>query len=461
MNEYLINFPKKLYSILICTFIVGVNLNAQIEILSEDLPSLGTKALVGNASDPDIDVGIASSSEAQIWNFKSIEIESITEVEFIDTTGTGGGEEFPNALMSRLGTFGDLIGIPLDNVSPLFSALPSGTGYYSIDNAGNVVLEGMYIPLTFADSIDLGENALPADPPLPIWRVGKLGDSYSDDAEVSQLIPFDTLTIQLATEVDNTTIVDAYGELQFCDISHEVLRYKEFNDITLNVAAGFEVFGNFVPIFTLVDTTFQLETFRFYAKGLEYPVASVVTVPDGPVLSADVILQDADPKLCFSYEDSCGTVEFYSHTMGELTNHAWNFGDGASTQGKNALHTYLSTGTYTVVHSAEDSDGNIIEASEILEIDCIDTAIEIPEWGRDITIFPNPVQEAINLKMNSEILKKSKDFRLYDSQMKVVEVGKLNNLNRLNVSSLSAGVYILIIEGEDDQKVFKKIIKAN
>ncbi len=63
----------------------------------------------------------------------------------------------------------------------------------------------------------------------------------------------------------------------------------------------------------------------------------------------------------YEFDGSESTVE-----EGEITTYLWDFGDGDSTQSRTASHTYTETGTYEVVLTVEDSEGN--EDESTLEI---------------------------------------------------------------------------------------------
>ena len=65
------------------------------------------------------------------------------------------------------------------------------------------------------------------------------------------------------------------------------------------------------------------------------------------------------------------TVSFFdtSENPGnQIVSYHWNFGDGASSEGPNVQHAYTSEGTFDVVHSVIDQQGNTISCDPV-EID--------------------------------------------------------------------------------------------
>jgi len=65
-----------------------------------------------------------------------------------------------------------------------------------------------------------------------------------------------------------------------------------------------------------------------------------------------------------------------SDTDGSITSYSWNFGDGTSTTGVTADHTYASSGSYTVTLTVTDNDG----ASDIITSDISVIQIITKPW---------------------------------------------------------------------------------
>lgn len=76
-------------------------------------------------------------------------------------------------------------------------------------------------------------------------------------------------------------------------------------------------------------------------------------------------------------------------------------------------------------------------------------------FSTEISIFPNPANEVLNIST----AKKISNVRLHDVSGKLVISKSGENMNRLDISTLSPGVYILIVRTTDGALLQKKMIK--
>ncbi|MCK9630055.1 MAG: PKD domain-containing protein [Methanoregula sp.] len=76
------------------------------------------------------------------------------------------------------------------------------------------------------------------------------------------------------------------------------------------------------------------------------------------------------PEASFSVDTSSGpgplTVHFTDTSINNPTSWQWSFGDGFSTAEQNPVHTYASTGTFTVVLTVTNTEGSDTETSTSL-----------------------------------------------------------------------------------------------
>lgn len=63
------------------------------------------------------------------------------------------------------------------------------------------------------------------------------------------------------------------------------------------------------------------------------------------------------PQALFSYSNDGLRVEFTNYSS-NATSYSWSFGDGYSSSETNPVHTYASSGSYTVTLTASDYDGH-------------------------------------------------------------------------------------------------------
>jgi PKD repeat protein len=57
-----------------------------------------------------------------------------------------------------------------------------------------------------------------------------------------------------------------------------------------------------------------------------------------------------------------------SSPLGNITDFAWDFGDGASAHGQTASHQYAAAGTYTVRLTVTDSSGRVATKSQTVTV---------------------------------------------------------------------------------------------
>lgn len=75
----------------------------------------------------------------------------------------------------------------------------------------------------------------------------------------------------------------------------------------------------------------------------------------------------APPEAKFSFEVSGRQVNFVDKSTGNPTSWSWNFGDGTSISQQNPVHTYATSGNYTVTLTVSNSSGSN-SASEVVAI---------------------------------------------------------------------------------------------
>ncbi len=85
------------------------------------------------------------------------------------------------------------------------------------------------------------------------------------------------------------------------------------------------------------------------------------------------------------------------------------------------------------------------------------TSVEALELGTDLRLFPNPV----NGELNIVSLENMKNIRIYSVSAQVIEDVKLKGQNnfRMDLSNLSKGLYIAIVQFENGDTKAVKINK--
>ncbi len=442
---------KQYFTLLIAVIIFNspFHSNAQISITSEDLPHIGLEVQLATETFPEVSVGDASET-SQIWNYTNLNSLATRNVVFETTEGDNVADmHYPNAsmknnLLSFIGIGG---AFPID--------FEGAITYYSNDNQGNVEVNGVFLDLGFAgDSLGIEEVNMVGSPADDFFAVGSYGDvfdhlsnySFTFNVEVDTVpIPI-PITIVLST--DKHTEIDAFGIMQFRDASHEVLRYNETSDVNLAAGIANPFGGGFLT--TFFDTTFQNDAYQFYTKDKGYPLATV-TMGEGETglvpVSIDYQAKEAPEPVGFSYVVTCLNVAF-TNTSSESNSHGgpiiasfWDFGDGNTSDLKDAVHNYEEMGTYEVKLQVQHENGEIDSIAQVIEVGCTDVSIEdLPTIYH--TIYPNPAKEVLHFDFEVDALVKIEQINVYNALGQQIHI--LNSLSdrvELDVSSWTNGVY--------------------
>ncbi|MCT4623494.1 MAG: PKD domain-containing protein [Schleiferiaceae bacterium] len=163
----------------------------------------------------------------------------------------------------------------------------------------------------------------------------------------------------------------------------------------------------------------------------------------------------------------------------------WDFGDGNTSTQPYPTHTYAGAGTYPLCLSIQttvggaicsdlycdtlkvDSLGNIIQKSTgaTITLNVLDpNTISIDEWQsiQEIKLFPNPTNSNLNIEFTSNRRARVK-FEIVDLKGSIYSIGEGEsqvgeNTFQVDLSSLSKGVYTLIIQ-DSENIYYEKIIK--
>jgi hypothetical protein len=113
--------------------------------------------------------------------------------------------------------------------------------------------------------------------------------------------------------------------------------------------------------------------------------------------------------------------------------------------------TYTQSGTYTaVIPNAAGCDSTIT-----LDLSLDFTGIEDNSQSALFSVFPNPAQSLINIKVDSKLI--GSVYTIYDNTGRAVLSGKLNSKDTtIELNNLSGGIYMLSV-GENMKQTFKVI----
>jgi hypothetical protein len=133
----------------------------------------------------------------------------------------------------------------------------------------------------------------------------------------------------------------------------------------------------------------------------------------------------------------------------------WNFGDTQTSTDQNPLHTYTANGSYNVSLTVSDGTNNDTETKNAYIL-VGPAGIDEASWEKDVTIYPNPANEQLNI--NSKIRIKSVTIYDMNGQQKV----KTDNTGfnyAINLGNLGEGTYILRVMTEKGSMQRKVSVK--
>jgi GH25 family lysozyme M1 (1,4-beta-N-acetylmuramidase) len=137
--------------------------------------------------------------------------------------------------------------------------------------------------------------------------------------------------------------------------------------------------------------------------------------------------------------------------------------DTSDTESKTlTIPSNTANGTYYIIFSA-DNENEVNESNENNNIACIQIIVSDAlslinyEFQKTLTIYPNPASDIINIKSeNNLILNK---LILYDLNGRKIKEKQGTNLNKIKISELTSGIYLLKVVSNENKKAFFRIMK--
>lgn len=132
----------------------------------------------------------------------------------------------------------------------------------------------------------------------------------------------------------------------------------------------------------------------------------------------------------------------------------WELINGTSVSSQNPQIQFNNTGTYTLSLSAANSNGQSLNLdSEVINVL---STIGIDELANnEISIYPNPTNEKLNISVTSKF--QLKELKLFSSFGALVQISEPTKI--IDVSSLSTGIYFIEFCSINNEVVRLKFIK--
>ena len=179
----------------------------------------------------------------------------------------------------------------------------------------------------------------------------------------------------------------------------------------------------------------------------------VVTVNPSPDANFTYVVNPADN----------GEVTF-TNTSTDATSYAWDFGDATGTStSTDPVYTFAATGTYDVELTSTNAECG--DNVEVIQVSVTVNSLGMNENSlNEISIFPNPFKDTIDIKLPSNFNSNDIKLTLYDIRGRVINTNSIsqsNNIMRINaLTELSSGTFLLkIVDNNTGNNIIKKVIK--
>lgn len=141
-----------------------------------------------------------------------------------------------------------------------------------------------------------------------------------------------------------------------------------------------------------------------------------------------------------------------------------NLGSDSTSQNESETLTIPSNtaaGTYFILFSA-DNEGKLTESDEVNNTNCIQIKVDAAlanvdyQFKNQLSVFPNPTSDIINIKANINLV--INKLYIYNLNGRLIKEST-SDLNKINISELSKGIYLLKVVGNEDETAVFRIIK--
>lgn len=149
-------------------------------------------------------------------------------------------------------------------------------------------------------------------------------------------------------------------------------------------------------------------------------------------------------------------IEFSTNLVaGDTYNYQWNFGDGNSSIESNTNHQYAAKGEYLVELLLTDPLMNCettLSIEKMINVFEIVSAVE-SDKNIDVEVYPNPTSSELKFR----IFQGLSNYKIINNQGRIILQG--GKTSSVDVSSLKAGSYFILLIDGDEKTYLRKFIK--
>jgi hypothetical protein len=178
---------------------------------------------------------------------------------------------------------------------------------------------------------------------------------------------------------------------------------------------------------------------------------------DCPCVKAAIIGTDATAFI--SHNNKVVVMDNVTINLGESINLYTKENIGKINWYKDGLlvSNTLVTPTETTEYTAKSKLDGCPDAIATVQIKVQKTSVD--QLNNEVSISPNPTHSNLIISTNNKIIKSINITNLLGETVKTLDFSSHLRQQSVNISSLTAGVYILNIEVEGENTITKKIIK--
>lgn len=176
---------------------------------------------------------------------------------------------------------------------------------------------------------------------------------------------------------------------------------------------------------------------RYYYYFYDWEVERTI-VCESPKVPVAAYIHDT-PVPSFTWNEVSHTVTFTNTSTGGGS-FQWNFGDGNISGDQNPVHTYTTSGNYTVTLTQNNDCGSEVFTDQLLITSVIAVSV-----NNGIEIYPNPASDYFAIR-SEMMMVYAEIFNLSGQKLRHVDIRDTGAL--IQIDGLAAGTYIIRVATE-------------
>jgi PKD repeat protein len=145
----------------------------------------------------------------------------------------------------------------------------------------------------------------------------------------------------------------------------------------------------------------------------------------------------------------------FANTSANANSYSWDFGDGSNSTLTNPVHQYLNSGSYNVRLIAANcyKIDTLIQTVNVIGTSVATQLNQVLNWS----FYPNPAATSLTLNLS---FKGNLEYKIFNYEGNEIRNGRLENtVRKIDISSLSRGIYVIRLTGKDNPYRQLKFIK--